>query len=279
MENFGLGGYRGVDSLDEPLQGMKALDDLRSEWRQVGTKKFHLIERVGDREIFEEGLSLGLPRSYMTFLREVGAVKLYRQGDGYDVGVYPVASTATLDNGDTALCFGHSGSKEACFLMAALNGDECAVYELIGGKVHPVAQDFCEWLKTACEKARRQYGKHEWAAIIRGPQPFSDEEVEIVEARKKFSWNFQGVTPAGKAAFLVSNCSSLRLKFFSMGARHKGGRFDGGLWLNVKDIAPGQEAVVGHDCYSELAPISEHEFYDLPDPGPEDRERYWEFRT
>ena len=151
------------------IQGMKAFDDLRSEWRQVGTNKFHMIERVGDREIFEEGLSLGLPRSYITFLREVGAVKLYRQGDGYDVGVYPVASTATLDNGEPPYALGTRGQKKP-------------------------------------------------------------------------------VSP-----------------------RHKGGRFDGGLWLNVKDMAPGQEAVVERDCYSELAPISEHEFYDLPDPDPEPR--------
>ena len=70
----------------------------------------------------------------------------------------------------------------------------------------------------------------------------------------------------------------MRLNFLSIGARHKEGKFDGGLWLKVKDIASGQEAVVEHDCYSELAPIAEHEFYELPDPAPEDRERYWEFR-
>jgi hypothetical protein len=52
----------------------------------------------------------------------------------------------------------------------------------------------------------------------------------------------------------------------------------GGVWLPVSSISPGETRVVVKDCYKDLVDPREVEVFDQPDPEPEDRERYWEFR-
>lgn len=43
-------------------------------------------------------------------------------------------------------------------------------------------------------------------------------------------------------------------------------------------IGPGETRVVEPGCYKEFVAPEDTEVFDLPDPGPEDREQYWEFR-
>ena len=78
--------------------------------------------------------------------------------------------------------------------------------------------------------------------------------------------------------FEVTNGSHVRLPYLSIGIRSKDGRLIGGVWLPVSSIAPGETAIVEKDVYRDLVEPSAVEAYAKPDPDPEDRERYWEFR-
>jgi hypothetical protein len=46
----------------------------------------------------------------------------------------------------------------------------------------------------------------------------------------------------------------------------------------VGHIGPGQTAVVEKDAYRDMVAPEDVEAYALPDPEPEERDRYWEFR-
>ena len=66
--------------------------------------------------------------------------------------------------------------------------------------------------------------------------------------------------------------------FLSIGVRSRAGDLQGGIRLPVAHIAPGQLAVVAQDTYRDLIDPGDVEVYSLPDPEPEERARYWEFR-
>jgi hypothetical protein len=56
------------------------------------------------------------------------------------------------------------------------------------------------------------------------------------------------------------------------------GPLKGGAYLPVASIRPGETKVVEKGCYKEFIAPQDVEVFALPDPGPEDREQYWEFR-
>lgn len=69
------------------------------------------------------------------------------------------------------------------------------------------------------------------------------------------------------------------LPYLSIGVQGKGGStLIGGAWLNVSTINTGQMGYVEHQCYKEILAPEEHEFFNKPDPTPETRDRFWEFK-
>lgn len=111
------------------------------------------------------------------------------------------------------------------------------------------------------------------------PKPFSKKELEIVESRKLFQWRHIGFAENGNSIFEVSNGSAMTLPYISIGVQGKGGtKLVGGAWLNVSAICPGQTGKVEHQCYKEMLSPEEHEFFNKPDPTPETRDRFWEFK-
>jgi hypothetical protein len=110
------------------------------------------------------------------------------------------------------------------------------------------------------------------------PPPFTAEELAIVEARRQFTWRVVGVAPGGEVLYEVTNGSNRNLPFLSIGIRGKVGNLQGGVWLPVGHILPGQTAVIAKDTYRDLLDPDDVEAYALPDPEPKQRARYWEFR-
>jgi hypothetical protein len=51
------------------------------------------------------------------------------------------------------------------------------------------------------------------------------------------------------------------------------------LELLVSSVSPGETRVVEKDCYKDLVDPKDVEVFEQPDPEPEDRDRYWEFRA
>jgi hypothetical protein len=158
-------------------------------------------------------------------------------------------------------------------------GAEAPIFESTQAGVRKVADSFEKWLTARAARARRRYKRKEWAEVLRGPPPFTAQELAIVEARRQFTWRVVGVTPSGEIMYEVSNDSDRQLPFLSIGIRGRTGKLQGGVWLPVGHIAPGQTAVVVKDTYRDLLDPRDVEAYPLPDPEPEERSRYWEFRS
>ena len=132
--------------------------------------------------------------------------------------------------------------------------------------------------------ARKQYKKSEWGFIENGPPPFTEEELAVVEARKRFRWQVVGVAPNGDLRFEVHNGSDMTLPYLFLGVRGKlrppnSGPLGGGARLPVGSVRPGRTATIEYGCYKKFVAPEDVEVFDLPDPGPEDREYYWEFRA
>jgi len=207
-------------------------------------------------------------------------VKLYRQDklDLYHVTVFASMREVTTKAGETLLWFGKNDLNRAHFKAALLSGeDESPVFEWIGrgGYLRRTANGFEQWLEDCRRRARKKYSKRRWREILCGPEPFSEEESRIVQARRQYRWRRVGVADDGDVEFEVHNESDVTLPYLSIGIR---GAINGGAWLPVGHIRPGETRIVLKDCYKDVASPDEIEPFDLPDPIPEDRDRYWEFR-
>lgn len=253
---------------------------LEREIAEIQTRGFHVVDGSHPRrqdELREESV---LPASYRAFVVRFGNAKLYRQGSGYTVGVRAEPEPAESIGGEPLRCIGHFDDARAYFREDLLvPGEEPPVFEWGSGGLRLAADSFREWLESRCALARRRYGKKRWAEIVRGPKPFTDQERAIVDARRQFRWRFLGVGDTGGLRFEVQNASTRTLPYLSIGIRSKNGRISGGVWLPVSHVAPGTQAIVEKECYRNVAPPEELEPFALPDPGPEDRERYWEFKS
>jgi hypothetical protein len=256
---------------------------LEKEINEIKTRHFHVVDGpAGDvlREAVERS-ELALPRSYKEFVLRFGNAKLYKQLSYYIVGILasPIEEISK-ETGETFHRFGHYQADSAYFKLSLMHRDlETPVFE--GGEepLRQVGDGFESWLRKRCTDARRSYKKNRWAGIVAGPAPFTAEERTIVQARKRFACRVVGVASDGKLRFEAFNGSDTVLPFLSVGIRRKDGGFQGGIWLPVSHVRPKETAIIEHDCYSKLVTPSEIETYQLPDPEPEDRERYWEFKA
>jgi hypothetical protein len=113
---------------------------------------------------------------------------------------------------------------------------------------------------------------------IKPAKPFSAREQRIVEERRKFAWRHVGISAAGDAIIEIVNQSSLRLPYLSIGVRGRGKDFLGGLWLDVARLEPGMSVTLERECYRKLLLPEEVEFFETPDPAPETRGDFWEFK-
>jgi hypothetical protein len=253
-------------------------DWLEREVDQIKTPKFHIFD---SRSTSEEGHAIQnlAPPSYRAFLGRFGGASLYRIRDAYRVRVKPFLEPGKSLRGETLWCFGYFESSRAYFKESLLRtGRESPVFEW-GLRLQKVAPDFSTWLRVRCSIVRKSIGKKRWIQVLNGPAPFSECDRRIVSARKLFRWKLVGVGESGDHRIEIFNGSRIVLPFFSLGVRKKGGLgLQGGVWLRVRDIKPGERRIIEQDCYKDMLTPDEVEIYDLPDPAPEDRENYWEFK-
>lgn len=256
---------------------------LTDEMASVKTNKFYVVDGpLSDeqRELFEQA-ALPFPPSYKEFVNQFGNAKLYRQGAVYLVQVFAVPERAQSERGEPLLYFGRTDLALAYFNESLLvMGSESPVFEWRHeqGLVR-AANGFEEWLKSRCDAAKRLFTKKRWQQIEKGPPPFSQQEQGILEARRKFRWRVVGVATNGNIRFEVHNGSAMVLPYLSIGVRGKRGKVDGGIWLPVSSVKPGNTLVIEKDCYKDLLHPDDVEVFEQPDPGPEDRDRYWEFKV
>jgi hypothetical protein len=258
-------------------------DWLEQELAEIRTRRFHVVAGAASTALREAVLTSPLPAppSYVTFVLRFGNAKLYRMAglDLYWLGVFAAPREVESRKGEPLLLIG--GYDESCAYLreeTVQPGAEAPVYESTKGGIRKAADSFDDWLTARAARARRKYRKKEWAQVLRGPHPFTPQEMAVLEARRQFTWQVVGVTPRGEIMYEVTNNSDRRLPFLSIGIRGRTGKLQGGVWLPVGHIGPGQTAVVAKETYLGLLDPNDVEAYPLPDPEPEERVRYWEFR-
>lgn len=261
---------------------------LVDEMAKVKTRKFYLVDGplpTDKRELVERS-ELPVPPSYKSFVLQFGNAKLYRTGSQYRVQVFAGPSADETEEGEPILCFGRTEDTVAYFKESLLvPGAESPVFEwqYDEGIEQQTANGFEEWLRKKYARARQFYTNKEWGKIEKGPPPFSDQEKRIVQARRKFRWQLVGISSSGDIQFKVHNDSDMVLPFLSVGIRGKrrgtDATLNGGVWLPVASVLPGQTAVIEKDCYKEWVDPQDVVAFEEPDPEPEDRDRYWEFKA
>ncbi|MFN0018847.1 MAG: hypothetical protein ACKVP0_11355 [Pirellulaceae bacterium] len=259
---------------------------LADEMAKIKTRKFHLVDGPAAPELRKpvDESDSGLPLSYKEFVLLFGNAKLYRRDGYYYVTVHAGPRKFNTSKGEPLVQFGGTWTSSAYFKEEQLmDGRESAVFESYYKQgIKKTADGFEEWLRKKCVAARKRYKKKEWQAIECGPPPFSDQERSIVESRGKFRWRLIGISENGSIQFEVHNGSKDILPYLTIGIRGKRRNTDaileGGIWLPVRSVLPGKTVVVEKDCYFEWVDPQDVIAFEEPDPEPEDRDRYWEFK-
>jgi hypothetical protein len=114
---------------------------------------------------------------------------------------------------------------------------------------------------------------------VSGPQPFSQNEIQILEAAQLYSFESLGRNEDGKLLVKVHNGSNLCLKYLSVGVKVPRRSLFGATRLDVSQIKPGETKIFECDCYRSLAFGYETELFRRPPPIPEERRMYWELRS
>lgn len=245
---------------------------LYEELRRIGWPDFHVVTPCRDP------LDGSLPPSYLAFVRRFGSAKLYSAGDYHQIEVCCPPERSRLPDGE-ALRIGRWLSSDAYLMASELaEGREAAVYEMTDGEMDEVAGDFETWLEACAEEAREEYSSDDWKRLERGPDPFTSEERSILKARRKFSWKFLGAGPGDSLRFSVRNGSERFLKAITIGVKARGGVVEARLPIDTPDLAPGEERIVDVPGFATL-PAEDAVAFDLPEPSPEQRDRYSELAT
>jgi hypothetical protein len=252
---------------------------LHLEIEQIKTRKFHQPGIEPARE-WEPQIDWPVPppEDYRQFIAEFGPSMLYRSLGWWLVRIFSRTVLYQDAKHGPFLQFGGFDAGVACFLQSDLERGVSRVYETRGvSGLFVTAASFEEWLAGASRRAKKRYRRREWQEIVAGPAPFTREEEEIVAARRMFEWKLLGVTTGGKVTLEITNHSSRTLPRLSLGIR--GPRLHGRSYVLVADILPGMTKIVGHQGYTCLKEPEKQVPYALPDPEPEDREYYREFRS
>ena len=262
-------------------------ETLAKEIEDTANRKFHLIEGNASPQLREaiRKSRLLLPPSYTNFVLHFGNAKLYRRANYYLIEIYAGPRAAATPSGEPLIQFGRTHSSLAYFKTSLLlEGVESPVFEWSHDKgLTKTGRGFEEWLEMMCSAARSQYTAKEWEAVENGAPPFTDQEKAIVHARRLYRWRIVGVALNGDLQFEIYNGSELELAYISVGIRGKlrpprVGPLVGRVHLPVSDVGRGEIKVVEHDCYKRLVAPEDVDAFELPDPGPEDRSQYREFR-
>jgi hypothetical protein len=253
---------------------------LEEEIAAIKTPRFHLIEGPADSRLKEAiaDSSLPLPSSYAEFVLKFGNAKLYKQNRStYQITIFAGPRKTMLDGRTRAYQIGFHDSASV-FVKPSADVSKFSILEVELGKKKKVADDFAEWLSESCAEARADYGREKWGEILRGPAPFSVEEEQIVETRRRIRWRITGIDSSGDHIFEITNSGSRALPFLTLGVRSKDRHLNGAIRLRIGAIGPGETAVVRADCYKDLVSPQEVEVFSLPEPRPEDRDFYGEFQ-
>jgi hypothetical protein len=217
--------------------------------------------------------------AYRAFVQRYGEAKLYRRDGRYLVQVYAIPRWTEVA-GRPFRHFGRTDDTLAYF--AADTADtltEPPVFEWTKPTgLRQAYDDFESWLVAKCQSAKTRFSRAEWRVVREGAKPFTERERRIVAARKQFTWQVLGVDPDGDHRFEVRNGSEIVLPYLTLGVESNDHEPVGGIWLPVSAIGPGETGILKRGVYKGAMNPADIVIVDKPDPLPEERDRYWEFR-
>lgn len=255
---------------------------LVDETSAVRWRKFFVFKRDYEQKAIEEAQArfARLPADYILFIQTFGESLLFRslQDNWHNMSVSSHPAIFEWVHGESLLNIGYfiNGGNAFYRKRAGTAEVQPAVFESCGVQVRKAADSFEHWLRKRYNQCRKLYKKAEWKRIVEGAAPFTPEEKSIVEAIGLFSFEKVGVAENGDLKIRVSNNSNRRLPYLSIGARVPG-RLNGGIRVDVSDLAPGEAKIVEQDCYKFRVPADMVELFRKPLPEPEEREMYYEF--
>jgi hypothetical protein len=253
---------------------------LEKELATIRTHRFHIIDGPAEPVLRSaiNNTSLHFQKSYIEFVLRFGNAKLYRKSLwGYTIGIFAGPREIKLQDETLAYKIGFHDSATALFKKEP-DSNEYSIYQSEPSGGYKFASDFEEWLSTAHVQAKNKYSEEEWSKIEQGPAPFSSKEQEIIEARRLMDWRLLGVDSYGNNIFEVTNAGRCILPVLTIGVRSKNGRLNGALRLKTQDVSPGKTLQIHMPCYKGIIPPEQIEVFSLPEPQPEDRIYFAEFR-
>jgi hypothetical protein len=259
---------------------------LEKEIAEIKALKFHVVqleEKLDITKTIKPEIYSLLPPSYIAFISKFGRAKLYRENSYYQVGVLNPPQDKIL-NGEKVLYIGYFDDSEAYFKYSLLiPGKESPVYEWSDEGFEKIADSFEEWLTVRCSDARDTYTELKWNSIQNALKPFTSEEETIVTARKQFQWQVVGFDENRNLKIAVKNNSNIILPYLTIGMRatdptESGRIWESGISIDVSNIQPGEERIIEHHIHQNLFTPINTEFFQPPDPLPEERDKYWEFQ-
>jgi hypothetical protein len=262
-------------------------DWLIEEMSSIKTKKFFVVDGPASEELRRavQAAEVPLPESYRHFVLTLGNAALYRRNGYYYINVLAGPRLSQTDDGEEYIQFGRTWISKAYFKKSLLveNG-ESPVFEYYQSGLRRTADGFEKWLRAKCVAARKRFKKAEWKEIETGPVPFTEQEQSVVQARRQFQWKVIGISPNGDLQFEIHNGSAITLPYLSIGVkgplRTRENESTGGkAFLSTQAIGPGETMTIEFDCYKKYVVPEKTVAFELPDPEPEDRSLYWEFRS
>ena len=254
---------------------------LQSEIEAVKTPRFHVVDGPADSKLRAAIVQsdLQLPEAYKQFVLTFGNARLYRnaRNHSYRIGIFAGPRESTLNDENRIYHLGfHDGA--SVYVKPEAGSVKLPIFESELDEEEKVADNFEEWLTASCARARNSFGKRQWNEILHGPRPFTPEEQVLLATRRQIQWRVLGIDGNGDHIFEVTNAATRALPVLTVGIRSKDRRLNGAIPLDIGHIGPGETGVLHRDCYKAQKPPSEIEAFPLPDPQPEDRDYYWEFK-
>lgn len=182
----------------------------------VKTPKFFLTYKSTDwHEIAVLENNFGaLPRYYKQFLAECGGGKFVRQWsrDLYEFRIFSNPRMASFDPLEVCIVAESEGGSLLGFRPKQSN----KVIEFNGAKETEWDLPIGEVFKCQIQDRLSKYGKRRLDEIVRGPEPFTESEVKIVEALRMYRIEAE---PTGEHfEFKIQNGSPMELDHITLGA-------------------------------------------------------------
>ncbi len=132
---------------------------LESEILEIKTPRFHVVDGPADDALKESIVVSGalVPVNYMEFVLKFGSAKLYRDGrrGSYRIGVFGAPSLVLPH-------LLHIGFDDGASVYVKDVGEltSIPIFQWESGSEDKVADDFAEWIKQSCSKARREFREY-----------------------------------------------------------------------------------------------------------------------